>query len=269
MLSDCFSIIISPIFVRFTTCWARSGCEATCHANGDNTGRICDPSCSEDNPVYGKRGCGTRNGRYGPNCRTCYFNFEMAHERQANGRPVVMCDTLSPSTVYGPVRRRLTSSSKSSKSKKNKDHKGSGGWQKKDKKKKKKKKSDWPNKNKKGSGDSSSDDGSSKNKNGKWSRTDWGNADDDDLKKNGWPKKDEKGWDDSTSDDDDDRFFGWPQKGGHDSDNDDSSSDDDDDYSYRDDGLSSDNDDGPLKKNKRGKKKGNEPSMTPSEPVDP
>lgn len=87
-----------------------SGCEASCVRDGDDIGRICDPSCSEDSPVFGKRGCGTRSGRHGPNCRKCYYNLEKARQHQDDGEPVVMCDTVSPASVYTVRnRRRLTS----------------------------------------------------------------------------------------------------------------------------------------------------------------
>lgn len=39
-------------------------------------GRVCDPSCSTGE--YGSLGCGAKGGRYGPECRACFFNVNKA-----------------------------------------------------------------------------------------------------------------------------------------------------------------------------------------------
>ena len=38
---------------------------------------MCDPTCATGIP-FGTNGCGTREGRFGDNCRICYIDVERA-----------------------------------------------------------------------------------------------------------------------------------------------------------------------------------------------
>eukprot|EP00903_Cladosiphon_okamuranus_P009984 g9470.t1 len=66
-------------------------------------GRVCDVSCASGDP-YGTLGCGARNGKYGPNCRFCYYDVERALENDTPEHRAIMCDTMMPVEPYS---RRL------------------------------------------------------------------------------------------------------------------------------------------------------------------
>lgn len=54
-------------------------CEDDCeYANTHGTkGRVCDYSCEDGDP-YGTRGCSASDGKYGPYCRACFYDVDMA-----------------------------------------------------------------------------------------------------------------------------------------------------------------------------------------------
>ena len=65
------------------------GCEFT---NKDGTkGRVCDTSCEDGDP-YGTKGCGAKRGKFGPNCRACYNDVELALVMAVSGdeNPAIM-----------------------------------------------------------------------------------------------------------------------------------------------------------------------------------
>ncbi|CAM9447069.1 unnamed protein product, partial [Sphacelaria rigidula] len=84
----------------------QSGCEASCPISDDHSGRVCDPTCADDDPVYGRGGCGTEDGSHGTNCRECFHDLATAQERARDGEEVIMCDTLAPPDAYVPGRRQ-------------------------------------------------------------------------------------------------------------------------------------------------------------------
>lgn len=51
------------------------GCKRT--SNDGRKGRVCDYSCKNGTP-YGTLGCGAKKGQYGPYCRVCYNDRELA-----------------------------------------------------------------------------------------------------------------------------------------------------------------------------------------------
>ena len=64
-----------------------SGCT---HTSEDETrGRVCDESCETGDP-YGTRGCGAREGRYGENCRVCYYDLSLAVRKDQPDNHVIM-----------------------------------------------------------------------------------------------------------------------------------------------------------------------------------
>lgn len=54
-------------------------CLAGCtYTSKDGTrGRVCDASCDTAIP-YGINGCGAKKGRFGGNCRVCYYDMDKA-----------------------------------------------------------------------------------------------------------------------------------------------------------------------------------------------
>ncbi len=40
---------------------------------------MCDNSCETGEP-FGTKGCSAKTGKYGPNCRACYIDVELALE---------------------------------------------------------------------------------------------------------------------------------------------------------------------------------------------
>lgn len=56
--------------------------------------------------MFGKSGCGAGEGLYGPNCRICYYNLEIARELRDEGEGVIVCNSLAPADVYVDRRRR-------------------------------------------------------------------------------------------------------------------------------------------------------------------
>eukprot|EP00752_Nemacystus_decipiens_P007288 g6521.t1 len=71
------------------------GCEFT--SKDGTKGRVCDSSCEDGDP-YGTKGCAAKRGKYGPHCRACYNDVELALVMAVAGdeNPAVMCDTLAP-----------------------------------------------------------------------------------------------------------------------------------------------------------------------------
>lgn len=65
------------------------GCEFT--SKDGTKGRVCDASC-EDGTPYGTKGCGAKRGKYGPHCRACYHDVELALVMAVSGdeNPAIM-----------------------------------------------------------------------------------------------------------------------------------------------------------------------------------
>lgn len=52
---------------------------------------MCDSSCEDGDPT-GTKGCGAKRGKFGPHCRTCYNDVELALVMAASGdeNPAIM-----------------------------------------------------------------------------------------------------------------------------------------------------------------------------------
>lgn len=71
---------------RQTRC--SDGCSYT--SRDGTKGRRCDSSCETGAP-YGTKGCHAREGKYGPDCRVCYYDVERALAQiEIYGEPGIM-----------------------------------------------------------------------------------------------------------------------------------------------------------------------------------
>ena len=52
-------------------------------------GRVCDPSCADGVP-FGTNGCGTREGRFGGNCRLCFNDEDRARSNDDPASRAIM-----------------------------------------------------------------------------------------------------------------------------------------------------------------------------------
>ena len=62
-------------------------------------GRVCDPSCADGIP-FGTNGCGTRDGRHGPNCRLCYNDDARARSNDDPNDRAIMYVKYCASVAY-------------------------------------------------------------------------------------------------------------------------------------------------------------------------
>ncbi|CAN0319161.1 unnamed protein product [Ectocarpus sp. 6 AP-2014] len=72
------------------------GCEYT--SKDGTRGRVCDSNCSRRD-VYGTLGCGTKDGKYGAECRACYNDGGKAHKEDTPENRAIMCSTAMPVDV--------------------------------------------------------------------------------------------------------------------------------------------------------------------------
>ncbi|CAB1099444.1 unnamed protein product [Ectocarpus sp. CCAP 1310/34] len=68
-------------------------CEHT--SNDGIRGRVCDSTCEDGHP-YGNLGCSAKGGRFGPHCRTCFNDVDMALMRDTPKNRAIMCSTMLP-----------------------------------------------------------------------------------------------------------------------------------------------------------------------------
>lgn len=72
----------------------RPGCKSS-----EGVTRVCDSSCSGDNPLLHTRGC--NDDTFGVNCRTCYTSMAAAKHAESFGTEAIMCDTLEYASADG------------------------------------------------------------------------------------------------------------------------------------------------------------------------
>ncbi len=63
--------------------------ECTYTSINGTRGRVCDATC-EDGVPYGTLGCGAKSGIYGPQCRACFNDEEMARKHDTLDNRAIM-----------------------------------------------------------------------------------------------------------------------------------------------------------------------------------
>lgn len=91
-----FPFLVTPWALEIYPQWsdrglANSGCDGGC-TSSEGIIRVCDPVCSDENPLHDTRGCD--DDAFGENCRTCYTNMAAAKDAESSGNEAIMCDTL-------------------------------------------------------------------------------------------------------------------------------------------------------------------------------
>ncbi|CAM9459802.1 unnamed protein product [Scytosiphon promiscuus] len=88
--------------VSMSVVFCDNDCEGT-SADGAR-GRVCDPNCS-DPDVYGTLGCSAGQGAFGPECRACFNDDDLALAQDTPDDRAIMCSTVLPVDIYA---RRLS-----------------------------------------------------------------------------------------------------------------------------------------------------------------